>query len=314
MEKLDIRGIELNLLIIFQAMMKELSVTGVAEALELSQPNVSYALKKLRECFGDQLFIRSAQGMQPTAKALALSEPIQRMIDILRNEILPPSTFVPESSRRHFVINTTDIGEISFIPPIIKHLRVCSPLLSLECICLRAQDLVDALRTGKVDLAVGYYPEITVSTVYSQALMKHPFVCLARQGHPLTEHGLTLENYIAADHIGVVGEGHSQRIIDERIRKSGIERRIAFQTQNFMTVPFIVKETDMIATVPKFLAIQFAEHLGLKVLQPPFEIEPISLKQYWTDRQRNDPGQIWLRQTIAEFFQNKDPTVDVHFW
>lgn len=314
MEKLDIRGLELHLLIVFQAMMSELSVTAVAQSLELSQPNVSYALKKLRECFGDQLFIRSAQGMQPTAKALALSAPIERIIDILRSEILPPTTFTPGSSQRHFVINTTDIGEISFIPRIIRHLRECSPLLSLECVCLRAQDLVDALRTGKVDVAVGYYPEITVSTVYSQSLMKHPFVCLARRGNPLSEHSLTLESYIAADHIAVIGEGHSQRLIDERIRKSGIQRRIAFQTQNFMTVPFIVKETDMIATVPKFLAIQFGEHLGLQVFQPPFEIEPISLKQYWTDRQRNDPGQMWLRQTIAEFFQNKDPTADIHFW
>jgi DNA-binding transcriptional LysR family regulator len=314
MQKFNIKGLELNSLIVFEAIMKKLSVTGAADELGVNQPNVSYALKRLREAFGDELFIRTSRGLQPTAKAIELMDPIARMIGILRNEVLTPPPFDPEKTTRNFVINSTDLGEITFIPSILKYFREWSSRLSLESVCLAPQELMDAMREGKVDLAIGYYPEMNARTVYSQELDKHPMVCLARTGHPYTANGLTLDAYSRAEHVGLVGEGHSQRRLEERIADSGINRRVAFRSQNFTSIPYIVRDTDLIATVPKMLAVAFSETSGLQVFRPPFPIEDIPIKQYWTDRQRNDPGQVWLRRVIAEMFMRKDPSAEVDFW
>lgn len=314
MQKLNISRLDLNLLVVFDSMMKTRSVTAVSEALEMSQPNVSRSLKKLREFFNDELFIRAARGMQPTERALALQQPIERMIDIVRSDILDSQQFDLKSSERSFVINMTDLGELSFLPKLLKHCRQVAPKASIECVCLDSQVLLDALRDGKVDLAMGFFPELTAQTIHVQTLVKHPFICLAREGHPLTPSGLTSADYSRADHISLVGDGHAQRRFEERIARSGIERRIKLRTRNMMSIPFLVRDSDLIATVPKMLAYVCAEVGGFQVFRPPFKIDPIPISQYWTDRQHNDPAHIWLRRTIADLLQDQDPTKNVKYW
>jgi DNA-binding transcriptional LysR family regulator len=314
MQKLDMSRLDLNLLVVFETMMEVRSVTAVSELLALSQPNVSYALKKLRTFFGDELFIRSGRGMQPTAKALELQEPIKRMMEILRNEVLNPVEFVPKNSQRTFFINMTELGELAFLPPLLKHFSTVAPHLTVEPVCLGAQELLDALRDGRVDLALGYFPELTVRTLYAQTLLRHPFACLAREGHPQTLSGFAAADYAAAEHVGIIGEGHAQRRFEEQINKAGIERRIRLRSRNFMSIPFIVRETDLIATVPKIMAVVCMGTPGLQVLKPPFEIDPIPITQYWSERQHNDPGQVWLRRTLAQLYLDNDPTANIKFW
>jgi len=313
-QNLDISHLDLNLLVVFEAMMELRSVTGVAEKLAISQPNVSYALKKLRSLFGDELFIRSARGMKPTAKALEVQRPIDEVLGILRNELLSPAVFVPEESRRNFVINMTELGEFSFLPAMLKYFASAAPSLTIEPVCLGAQELLDALRDGQVDLALGYFPEITARTVYAQTLMKHPFICLAREDHPATRSGFSIEDYEQAEHIALIGEGHSQRRFEDQISKGGIARRIKLRSRNYMSIPFIVRDTDLIATVPKIMAVACTGLPGLRAFMPPFPIDPIPITQYWTERQKNDPGQIWLRRTVASLFLDKDPTSGIQLW
>jgi DNA-binding transcriptional LysR family regulator len=314
MDRLHIGDLDLDLLIVFETMMEVRSVTAVSELLSMNQPNVSYALKRLRGFFGDELFIRTARGMQPTARALALQMPVQRMMEILRSEVLSPVEFRPQDSRRTFVINMTDIGELAFLPPLLKHFETCAPHVSVQPICLGAQNLLDAFRDGRVDLALGYVPELTARTVYVQSLLQHPFVCLARAGHPLATSGLTVSDFASAEHIGMMGEGHAQRQFEEKIDKLVGTRRIKFRTSNFMSVPFIVRDTDLIATVPKIMAIACADMPGLRVFKPPFDLDPIPISQYWTEQQHNDPGQIWLRRTIFEMARDSDVTESMQFW
>jgi len=314
MKKLDTAPLDLNLLIVFEMLLKLRSVTAVSAQLSISQPNVSYALKKLRLAFGDELFIRSTGGMQPTAKALALREPVERMMTILRTEVLSPVPFVPAQSQRSFIINMTDLGELTFLPRLLEHFRVVAPGLAVETTCLGAQELLDAMREGRIDLALGYFPELTAQTILCQTLAKHPFVCLAREGHPLTAQGLSLAGYSAADHVGLIGEGHAQRRFEERIARSGVQRRIALRSRNFMSIPFIVRQTDLIATVPKMVAVVCTGMKGLQVLRPPVDIDPIPITQYWTERQQNDPGQVWLRRTVTQLFLDNDPTQSISYW
>lgn len=314
MQNIDITTLDLTQLVVFDAMVKLGSVTAVAQSLDVTQPNVSYALKKLRAVLKDDLFVRSANGMRPTAKAQELTAPIARMLAILYEEVLQPTEFSPAHSRRSFVINTTDIGEMVFLPPLLRRIRASAPHIAFECVCLESHTLVQAMRDGKVDLALGYLPDLTAKTVYAQSLFKHPFVCMLSAGNlALKDGGLSLESYSHAEHVALVGEGHGQRKFEDWITKTGIPRSIAVRSRHFMHIPFIVRDTDLIATIPKVIAVAFADIEGLLSVTPPFNIPPIPLKQYWCERQHRDPGHIWLRQIVAELFINKDPTIGFQF-
>ncbi|HEU0222201.1 MAG TPA: LysR substrate-binding domain-containing protein, partial [Paracoccaceae bacterium] len=135
-------------------------------------------------------------------------------------------------------------------------------------------------------------------------------VCILRAGHPGIGDAMTLECYKNAHHVALVGEGHAQKKFEEMIRKSGITRRIAFRSQHFMNIPFIVRDTDLVATVPKVIAVTFAHLPGLRAVWPPFEIPRIPIKQYWHQKRGREPAQVWLRKTVSELFQNRDPTAD----
>lgn len=305
---MNYREIDLNLLLVLDAMMKEQSVTAVARRLSISQPTVSFSLKKLREILDDELFVRTGSGMQPTPRAVALSGPIDQVIRMVRDEILKPPEFDPSTSDRRFVLNATDIGEMVFLPPLLKQLREFAPQASIECVCLDPHALAQALSDGTVDLAIGYMPELTGGGLYTQRLFEHPFVCLVSDAHPMLKDGITLEQYARANHIALVGEGHSQQKFEKMIEASGIRRRIVLRSQNFMNIPFIVRDSELLATVPKVIAAAFAHMSGLAAFWPPFKLPAVPIRQYWHQRMHNDPAQVWLRQTVSRLFLNNDPT------
>jgi DNA-binding transcriptional LysR family regulator len=307
---MNYREIDLNLLLVLDAMMKEQSVTAVSRKLSISQPTVSFSLKKLREILGDELFVRTGSGMQPTPRAVALAGPVGQVIRIVQDEILNPPEFDPSVSDRRFVINATDIGEMVFMPPLLGALREFAPKASIEAVCLDPHDLAQALSDGMVDLAIGYMPELTGSNLYTQLLFEHPFVCLASDTHPLVKNGINLEQYAGAKHISLVGEGHSQQKFEKMIEEAGIKRRIVLRSQNFMNIPFIVRDSELLATVPKVIAFAFAHMRGLAAFCPPFELPALPIRQYWHQRMHKDPAQVWLRQTVSKLFLNQDPTKD----
>ncbi|MBR0824033.1 LysR family transcriptional regulator [Bradyrhizobium manausense] len=308
MTAVDLRNLDLNVLLVLDGLLRDNNLSSVARKLSISQPTASYSLRKLRDIFDDELFVRTGGRMQPTAKAHALRAPLGRVIDILRNELLNQPAFDPASSRRVFVINTTDIGEMVFLPSILRLLREFAPHASVKCVCLEPLELNEAMNDGKVDLAIGYLPELTGGAIRVQSFFDHPFVCLVRDDHPTIGKKLTLRQYAEARHIGLVGEGHSQKKFETMIKKAGIGRNIAFRSQHFMNIPFIVRDSDLVATVPKVIAVAFENLPGLRALWPPFAIPRIPIKQYWHQKVANDPAQIWLRKTTGKLFLNNDPT------
>ncbi|WP_105373378.1 LysR family transcriptional regulator [Neorhizobium huautlense] len=308
---MDFRSIDLNLLLVLDAMFRLRSATLVARELLISQPTVSFSLRKLREYYEDELFIRTAAGMQPTPRMSELADPVARMIGLVNEEILKTQTFDPAQSARSFVINMSDIGEIAFGPKLLKRLQAFAPGARIEIKTLTPDALTEALSLQKVDLAIGYHPELSGSNIMVQSLFEHPFVCLVRADHPAIHAELTLDLYRNADHIALVGEGHAQTHFEMMIRKTGIERNIAFQTPYFMNVPFLIRETNLVATVPKAIPYMFKEIGGLRVFKPPIELPLIPVKQYWHRSVQKDPAQIWLRRTVGELFLNRDPSLSL---
>lgn len=309
---MNLKQLDLSLLIIFDTLLKERNVSAAANKLATSQPTISYALKKLRYALEDELFIRSGGEMVPTPRALELESPIQKLIEILDTEVLGKESFDPATFKKTFVINTTDIGEIFFIPPLLNRLQKLAPHVQIECVCLESRTLIKAMGAGEVDLAIGYLPDIGGTNLYVQGLFEHPFVCLAREDHPLIgAHPLTLSAYTNARHIALVGEGHSQKKFEAMIEYAGISRQIAFRSQHFMNIPFIVRDSDLIATVPKVIAFAHQHFPGIKAYPPPFDLPAVPVKQYWHQRHHKTPAQIWFRHMVAELFLDQDPTTDV---
>lgn len=304
---MDLRRLDLNLLLVFDALMLEGGVTAAARRLKLSQPTVSVALAKLRTALNDELFIRSGGAMRPTARALRLHDPVRRIIETVVEEILPAEQFDPAAARRPFTFCLSDVGEMVFLPPIMQGLRETAPHAPVVSVSLRPAELRAALEAGQVDLAIGYFPDLE-GGIFQQALFEHAFVCLARHDHPRIAGKLTLETFMALDHLVVSAEGRSQEIFERVMLTRGDSRRVALRTPHFLSAPLIVGETDVITIVPKAVGLAWAARGSLRILEPPLPIPPIPLKQFWHRRFHDDARLSWLRSFIAERFVGRDPS------
>ncbi|WP_241127849.1 LysR family transcriptional regulator [Novosphingobium terrae] len=300
--------LDLNLLRVLDAIFAEGSVSGAARVLGLSQPGVSLALRRLREHFGDELFFRQGGAMVPTALAEQLRAPVQQMMGTLRKDIVSAGHFDPALSERCFVINMSDLGGLSFMPDLVASCAALAPGVSLQSVDLGPDELLRALTAGTIDLAIGHLIDIDTTSLFEQTLFDHEFVCLVRDGHPTIGDGLTLDQYLAADHIVVRQPGRSQERFEHRIQELGYQRRIRLQSPHFMSVPLLVAQSDMIAVVPRSVGTIYAKVLKLKILPLPFHVAPVELKQFWHRRGHADPAVIWLRKQVADLFRGRNPT------
>ena len=300
----NFRNFDLNLLLVLDGVLREGTLSNAAKALNVSQPTISSSLAKLREILQDELFVRSGNGMQPTPRALALKEPIQRVLTAVKGEILDTVRFDPATEIRPYTIATPDIGEPLFLPRLVARLAQDAPRVNLRSTVVRPRHLEDALEAGEVDLAVGYFPNLARPTTMQQTLFTHGFACLARTGHPLIKNGLTLEAFLEARHVVVGSEGSSQELFEDALAKRGLERRCALRTPHFMSVPFVVASTDLIVTVPRAVAAFFSGLVNLQVLDPPIDVPEFAVKQYWHRRFHHDARVIWLRTMMSDFYQN----------
>jgi DNA-binding transcriptional LysR family regulator len=181
---MNYREIDLNLLLILDAMYDAGSTTLVAERLKVSQPTVSFSLGKLRDVFGDELFVRHGSSMQPTPLAQSIRDPVRRVIETVRFDILRERVFDPASAERTFSLSASDIGELVFLPLLLERLGTSAPRLNLRSLAMPPAELREAMTTGGVDLAIGYFPDLTGAGFFQQRLFEHAFTCLVRADHP----------------------------------------------------------------------------------------------------------------------------------
>lgn len=300
----NFRNFDLNLLLVLDSVLREGTLSHAAKALQVSQPTISSSLAKLRELFQDELFVRSGSGMQPTPRALALREPIQRVLEAVKGEILDTGKFDPSTETRPYTITTSDIGETLLLPRLVARLGQDAPRVNLRSMVVGPRHLEEALESGDVDLAVGYFPDLIRPTTMQQTLFSHGFACLARADHPLIGDTLTLEAFLAAHHVVVTSEGRSQELFEDALLKQGIERRCSLRIPHFMSVPFVVASTDLIVTVPRAVAVFFSGLANLRVLEPPVDVPQFTVKQFWHRRFHKDERIIWLRTMMSDYYQN----------
>lgn len=303
---MDIRKLDLNLLHVLDTMLELHSVSATGRRLGVSQPAVSAAIAKLRIAFDDALFVRTGNGMQPTPIAQGLAIPLRQILDSIARDLLRSPAFDPTTSSRRFTISTSDIGELVFLPRLLALLRSVAPNASARALAIPHPELEDAMERGDVDLALGYFPDLTGRNIQSERLFEHAFVCLVRDDHPTIGETLTMDQFLAADHLVVNQDGRSQEIFERLMIERRLKRRIQLHLPHFMSVPLLIARSDLIATVPLTLAIT-ALGAGTRYLAPPLEIPRIPLRQFWHRRMANDPAVRWLREQMAQAFVDRDP-------
>jgi DNA-binding transcriptional LysR family regulator len=297
---------DLNLLPIVVALYDELSVSRAAHQLGMSQPAVSKALGRLRETFNDPLFVRGPTGIVPTPRAHAVVRVARPHLQHLQEDLLKGERFDPATTTRPIVLGLSDIAEMAFLPSILEHLRTLAPKCPVSTVSARDAQLTDGLEKGAVDVAAGYFPALAQRNFRQRRLSRHGFACLMRAGHPLWKSRLTVSAFMAAEHIVVRREGRSQDVLERFIERRKMRRRIALYTSNVLSVPFIVMESQLMATLPYAVVTRFASLTSqLAAALPPFDLT-YDLKLHWHRRFDNEPRSIWLREQLAAVFKDHE--------
>lgn len=303
MAKRNITSFDLNLLVVFDALMRERSVTRAGAAVGLSQPSMSNALSRLREQCSDPLFVRSREGMQPTALALRLAGPVQRALAMLRESLEGEVAFDPASSDRTFRLLLSDVGEIVILPRLIRHLEKVAPMMSVRSVQLPRDRHRDALEAGDVDLAIvrDVRPD---AGLLREHLYDDRYVCLVRKGHPQIGSRMSLKKFLAASHIAVEMPGAGPGMFEQMLNAHRLHCRIALTVPHYLVAPLIVAKTDLLVAVPEEIIPELPRPLAVRSLPLPFDPGGIQVHQYWHRRFDADPASRWLRQQIQHLFRS----------
>ena len=293
---------DLNLIRVFDALQRNGHVGRAAVELGMSQPSVSYALRNLRHQLGDPLFVKVRHGMEPTARALELIPTVQSILADVRERLLTSPAFNARTAQRTFTLAMSDVGEMVFLPKILKRIAKEAPLINVRTVSTDPKVLMAALQRGEVDLAIGYFPDLQGEDVFQQRLFRHKFVCLVRANHPAVGLRLTKRQFRMLPHAVVQAEGRSQEIVEQFLKEKGIERRKMLHSPHFLSIPMVVASTDLVVTVPAAVAEVFERIANVRALDPPYSIPSFDLKQHWHRCQKSDPGNQWLRSLVVSLF------------
>jgi DNA-binding transcriptional LysR family regulator len=300
---MNLRDLDLNLLVVFNQLLLDRSVSVAADKLGLTQPAISNALKRLRSVLNDELFLRTSRGMEPTPYALHIAEPVVYALSTLQSALIHRDSFDPASSQRTFNMAMTDIGEIYFMPPLMEALAKRSPGIRINTVRPHRGNLKEDMESGTVDLAVGPLPDLQTG-FFQRRLFRHRYVCMFRKGHPAAKSPMSLQQFTELEHVGVVSENTGHTDVDGLLDRAGVKRLIRLKVPHFIAVGAILQTTDLIATVPQRFAERVQDAFGLETSPHPARLPDIAINLFWHAKFNRDPASLWLRQLLVELFSD----------
>ena len=294
---MNLAGWDLNLLVVFDALMAERHVTRASERIGLSQPATSNALARLRKLTQDELFIRTEGSFQPTPVAIALAAQIQPALQQIDAALAQAKPFDPATSDRVFTIGMSDYTAFLLLPDLLKTIKVAAPQVAVQVRTGERDQLLRLLDEGKIDVNCGVFPE-KVPWHNSQKLFEETFVCVCRRGHPQIGRKISIQQYVEVDHLLVSVAGDRTSRIDCILSQQNLSRHVAISLPHFLVAPFILAQTDLIATLAKRVAESFAQTQALKILPSPIELTGFSVSMRWHQSCQSQSDQVWLRSQI----------------
>ena len=289
---------DLNLLVVFDAIMTERSITRAADRLAMTQPAVSNAVGRMRVAWKDELFVKDGRNIQPTLHAQNLWSQVREPLGAL-SEAIEPKAFVPSSAKRTFRVATTDIAVEMIWVQMRQIIEKQAPNINLHAIPYTIINAEQVLEDAEVDLVIGA-AQMVSSTFRQEFLFNPDYVCVMRQDHPLAKERITLEEFAAADHLLVSLSGDTTGYTDEILLQHGLSRRIACTVNHFSSVTKLIKNSDLISVVPTGAVADAIVDGELAATLPPLEYAPQNVVSLWHKRQDKDAGLIWLRKHIKE--------------
>ena len=270
---------DLNLLVVFQQLLKDRSVSVAAASLGMSQPALSHALRRLRTVLGDELFLRTPNGMEPTPYALQLVEPVTLALETLREALTVRASFDPAHSRRHFTLAMSDVGEIYFLPVLMDLLSREAPGVTVSAVSVTTPQLKEDMVAGRIDLALGLLPQLQAG-FFQQALFRQDYVMLLRRGHPLArQRHLTNADVAAAEHVRVLAGGTGHGHVDEVLERQHLRPRVRLTVPHYVALCQVLASTDLVATVPQRFAERTLEPFGLAMRPSPVPLPTAVIHQ-----------------------------------
>ncbi|MBI3148128.1 MAG: LysR family transcriptional regulator [Betaproteobacteria bacterium] len=305
---INLRAIDLNLLVILDALLQEGSVSAAARRIPLSQPATSLALQRLRTLLGDPLLVRSGARMLPTPQAQALREPVARILSEIA-DTLQPESFAPATSERIFRIHATDHIELSLLPEVLQRLAREAPRARLASYSMDGGTLrSETVRKGETDLVLGYLRD-PPEGFHRKTLFQERFVCIARKRHPALRQGLSLEAFVSARHLLASPQGGNfSGPVDEALAKLRRRRFVAASVPRFAVIPGLVASSDLLATLPARIATRREWRNQIDVFELPLAVPGFAVSMLWHARQHQSPAHVWFRKLVAVCAANSADT------
>ncbi len=292
-----LRHVDLNLLVAFAELLQTRNVTAAATRLGITQSAMSRTLGRLRETFGDPLFVRTAHGLQVTPRAEALSVGLFDVVERAHALVTGGPVFEPATAQRTFVVATSDYCEAVMLPQVLRALQADAPKLTLRIV--RTPTDV-ALEQGDADLAWTPRHPSSRSVVWTK-LFEEDFGFVVRRGHPVLRHKtFTLDHFLSLRHVAIAPGGQNDsNPLDRALARVGRRREVVATVPSFLAVPELLHDTALGATLPTRVIERVAARQGLQRLELPFALASFSISQGWHERMRKDPGHAWLRARVA---------------
>lgn len=297
---MNLRAVDLNLLVAFDALITERSVSRAADKLGVTQPAVSHALKRLRHLFKDELLSRGPEGMTPTGRALSLHPGIQSVLADIRSIVSTGYVFDPATTSRTFRLSMSDAMSVEVLPLIVRRMRREAPNIDLVINTSGPQESCQRIANDEIDLAIGVFPHIP-NDLRSRKLYRDTLLCVADKRNKRLKNGrLDLQAYLDAPHVTVARDRDSGVQVDEILDSMGVPRRIVVALPHYLSVLSLIRGTDLVAHTRRRLLSVFRMSSDLTVFPVPLSMKVPELEflQVWHKRYEGDPGHRWLRDLV----------------
>ncbi len=296
---MQLYGIDLNLLVAFDALMVERNVTRAGQRIGRTQPAMSAALSRLRALLRDELFVRGPEGLQPTSRALDLAEPLSLALNQIQSALLFAQDFDARVSNAIIILGISEHPARALLPRLLCHLRKDAPGIDLRILQVDDPDrTLEMLDNGEIDVAITH-PLREHSRILSRPLYEEELVCIVRKGHYITGGELTAQNFASLDHLLVADEQRYCRHLDEMLGRCGLRRRAGIIIPQLYLAPPIVACSDFVATVMSGVVDCSGYQTEVCEIPPPFRLPAIPFLMSWHRRNDMHPAQRWLRTLVA---------------
>lgn len=303
----ELSEIDLNLLVILDALLQESSVTRAAQRVGLSQSAVSHALRRLRELLGDPLLLRTSRGMVPTPRAQRLLAPVHQAVGRVQSVLAPCKPFDPLDSSHSFTISMQDTGQAGLLPDLMQRVQREAPLVRLQVHPGIGGVQSGELENGSVDVALAIGPALPQG-FHAESVFDISYVSIVRKGHPELEGRLTPELFSQLGHVAVLRDGSIEPDLEGVFAAHRLDLQLALVLPSLLPVPWVIAQSDLIATVPETLLDLLASDFPIERYPPPLPIASTSVSLVWHERTHYDPAHQWLREVIKQTCQRTTPS------